>query len=145
MRINLSTDYSLRVLLYLGLKMRQSTVKEISEAFGISQNHLAKVCHQLMKKGYISGKKGRGGGILLSIDPKTVRLGDFVREFQEEQYLLECFDAHTNSCPIIGICRLQNELGLALEKFYQQLNLKTLSDLIQHGPKDPRLVKLGIK
>ena len=145
MRINLSTDYSLRVLLYLGLRMRQSTVKEIAEAFGVSQNHLAKVAHQLMKMGYIGGKKGRGGGIYLTANPKQIRLGDFVRELQTETPLLECFDAHTNTCPIINICRLQNELSIALDKFYESLNKKTLADLIKSSPGDPRLAKLGIQ
>ena len=70
MRLTLYTDYSLRVLLYLGSmdSDKLATIKEISESYGISKNHLMKVTHELGKLGYIETIRGRGGGIRLATE-----------------------------------------------------------------------------
>ena len=51
MRLTMYTDFSLRVLLYIGVKGKGelSTVQEISDVYGISKNHLTKVAHELGK------------------------------------------------------------------------------------------------
>lgn len=69
MRLTLYTDYSLRVLLYLGAKDPEelSTIQNISDSYGISKNHLMKVTHELGKMGYIETVRGRGGGIRLAV------------------------------------------------------------------------------
>ena len=74
MRLTLYTDYSLRVLLFLGAKEPEalSTIKEISDAYGISKNHLMKVTHELGKMGYIETIRGRGGGIRLAKRPEAI-------------------------------------------------------------------------
>jgi len=49
MRLTQYTDYSLRVLLYLGVRdnNKLSNIKEIAEAYNISKNHLMKIIHEL--------------------------------------------------------------------------------------------------
>ena len=53
MRLTLYTDFSLRVLMYLGTKEigELSTIQEISDRYDISKNHLTKVVHELGKMG----------------------------------------------------------------------------------------------
>jgi Rrf2 family nitric oxide-sensitive transcriptional repressor len=61
------TDYSPLVLIYSGLDPeRVVSISEISEAFGISRNHLMKVVHNLAKLAYIESLQGRGSGVRLS-------------------------------------------------------------------------------
>lgn len=62
MRLTLYTDFSLRILLYLGSKQQSelSTIQDISNAYHISKNHLMKVSHELGKAGYIETVRGRG-------------------------------------------------------------------------------------
>ena len=51
MKLTRFTDYSLRVLIYLGLKDDgRVTIKEISDAYNISRNHLMKVVSLLTRK-----------------------------------------------------------------------------------------------
>ena len=62
MRLTRYTDYALRVLTYLGAQPdRVCSIAEIARAYGISQNHLMKVAHDLGKAGYVEGVRGRGG------------------------------------------------------------------------------------
>ena len=47
-RLTLHTDYALRVLMDLGLREGGlASIREIAEAYGISENHLTKVVHGL--------------------------------------------------------------------------------------------------
>lgn len=144
MRITQFTDYSLRVLLYLGLKGERATVAEITKSFRISRNHLVKVVHHLSQKGYIESFKGKAGGIQLARDPKVIRIGDFVAEMEPLE-LLECFNPKTNTCPIQGVCRLEQVIHSGAKAFLETLNQNTLGDFLVSSPsREARLARLGL-
>jgi len=91
MRLTAYTDYSLRVLIYLGLqKDRLATISEISNSYGISENHLMKITHNLGKLGYITTVRGRGGGMRLAGKPEEINLGQFARQVEPDFALVDC-------------------------------------------------------
>ncbi|MFT9316539.1 MAG: Rrf2 family transcriptional regulator, partial [Acetobacter orientalis] len=60
MRLTLYTDYALRTLLYLGIHAdRRVSIREIALAYGISENHLVKVIHNLGRGGFVATHRGR--------------------------------------------------------------------------------------
>ena len=66
MQLTSYTDYSLRVLMYLGVKGKQlSSISEIAKQYNISRNHLVKVVHKLAQEGFVRSQRGRSGGITL--------------------------------------------------------------------------------
>lgn len=132
MRLTLYTDYSLRILMYLGAKQRGelTTIQDISGAYGISKNHLMKVSHELGKAGYIDTVRGRGGGIRLALAPEQINIGEVVRRMEDDFYLVECFNPSGGSCPISPACRLKGVLGRALHAYLQVLDEYTLQDLL---------------
>jgi Rrf2 family transcriptional regulator, nitric oxide-sensitive transcriptional repressor len=135
MRLTQYTDYSLRVLMYLGLKQDElSTIKEISEKYKISQNHLMKVVHQLGRHGFIHTTRGRNGGIRLAAAPKEINVGDVVRKCEDDMRLVECFDAKTNTCPISNVCGLAGMVDEALSAMLAVLDKKTLADVLKKSP-----------
>lgn len=132
MRLTMYTDFSLRVLLFLGIKGREelSTIQEISDVYGISKNHLTKVVHELGKLGLIETVRGRGGGIRLNISPKDINIGETVRKTEDDFHLVECFNCETNKCVITPACRLKGVLHEALEAYFKVLDNYTLNDFV---------------
>ena len=85
MRLTRFTDYSLRVLIYLGLQDDQLvTIRKISDAYGISRNHLMKVVSLLTRMGYLKAQRGPGGGIRLARIPEDINLADVIRDTVED-------------------------------------------------------------
>ena len=132
MRLTMYTDYSLRILLYVGAKEQGelSTIREISEAYNISKNHLMKVSHELGKAGFIETVRGRGGGIRLAVPAEEINIGAVVRRMEDDFHLVECFSAEGNTCPIAPVCGLKGVLAQALKAYLDVLSAYTLSDLL---------------
>lgn len=126
------TDYSLRVLIYLGTKQadKLTTIQEISDAYHISKNHLMKVTFELGKAGFIETVRGRGGGIRLADRPENINVGTVVRQMEEDFHLVECFNPELNTCPISPVCGLRGVLGKALHAYLSVLDEYTLEDLL---------------
>ncbi|GED20437.1 RrF2 family transcriptional regulator [Kurthia gibsonii] len=132
MRLTLYTDYSLRVLLYLGAKKPDelSTIKDISDAYGVSKNHLMKVTHELGKMGYIETIRGRGGGIRLAMQPEEINIGKLVLQTEEDFYLVDCFNPESVGCVISPVCNLKGALNKALHAYIAVLDEYHLSDFL---------------
>ena len=137
MQLTNFTDYGLRTLMYLADKPeRIASVREVSEYFDISRNHLVKVVHRLSQLGYIESSKGKGGGIRLSHAPKDIRVGDVVKQLEPNMELVECFNRDTNTCRISTTCTLKKPLVEARKRFVAHLNEYTLADTVVKGQFD---------
>ncbi len=142
MQLSLHADYALRTLIYLGAHPSETvSTKRISEAYGISRNHLVRVVQTLAEAGYVHASAGRTGGIRLAKAPEQIRLGQVVRDAEPNLVLVECFDPATNTCPIAGACVLKGYLMEGLKVFLAQLDRWTLADVLA-GQRQPELVRI---
>ncbi|MCG6866806.1 MAG: Rrf2 family transcriptional regulator [Thiogranum sp.] len=131
MRLTTFSDYSLRVMIYLGTcGDRRVSVGEIASAYGISKNHLMKVVLFLADEGYIETARGKRGGVRLKMQPERVWIGKLLRKSEAGSVLVECFSEHTSDCCIQTACRLRGALHKAVNAFYAVLNTYTLADLL---------------
>ena len=79
MQLTRFTDYSLRVLIYLGIRQEEwVTIRQISDAYGISRNHLMKVVSFLASNDYLVSQRGPGGGIRLKRPPHEINLAEVI-------------------------------------------------------------------
>ncbi len=130
MNLTLHTDYSLRILLYLAEHDdRPVSTREISEAYGISRNHLVRVVQTLQSHAFVKAATGRSGGIRLGRDPAAINIGEVVRRTEPNFRIVECFDVAANTCRILPVCTLRGVLMDALEAFFHALDKYTLADL----------------
>jgi len=142
MQLTRFTDYSLRVLIYLGIRQEEwVTIRQISDAYGISRNHLMKVVSFLTSKGYVASQRGPGGGIRLSARPADISLAEVVVDAEGDMRLVECFREDAN-CVLTPSCRLKGVLAGALQAFLDSLNQHSLADIIE--PRDELARLLGI-
>lgn len=135
MRLTIFTDYTLRVLIYLGVRRdddRRATISDIASAYGISENHLMKIVHHLAKQGYVETTRGKGGGMRLALDPQRINIGEVVRNAEEDRAIVECFQESGKQCPIEAVCQLHGILAKALDAFFAELDQHTLADLLLH-------------
>jgi Rrf2 family transcriptional regulator, nitric oxide-sensitive transcriptional repressor len=134
------TDYCLRVLIYLAVHPeRRVTIAEIARSYGISENHLVKVAHELGKTGFLENTRGRGGGLALALSPEHINVGLVVRSAEGPTLPAACFDATAPRCAIARMCTLRGALGEAVDAFYGVLDRYTLADLVGKGPRQRQL------
>lgn len=134
MRLTAYTNFALRTLMFCALHPGQTVrVQDVSDAYGISRAHLLKAARQLGQLGYLENLRGRTGGVRLARRPEDIVIGDVVRHTEGDMELVECFNAHTNTCPLIGVCRLSRLFGSALAAFMAELDRVTLADMVQDG------------
>ena len=134
MRLTTFTDYTLRVLIYLGAHQREGrlvTIGDVATAYGISENHLMKIVHHLAKQGYVETTRGKGGGMQLAQAPERINIGEVVRGAEEDLALVECFQPGSPECPIEPTCELRGLLGRAMNAFFNVLDGRTLADLLK--------------
>jgi Rrf2 family nitric oxide-sensitive transcriptional repressor len=146
MQLSLHADYAFRVLIYVATHPDETvTTVQISQAYGISRNHLVRVVRTLGDSGYLKLMPGRSGGMRLARDPDSIRLGEVVRQAEPHLRLVECFDKETNTCPIVSACALKAWLKDGMHAFLAELDRHTLAELMLEQKSRPlkKLFQIG--
>ncbi|MEE2565662.1 RrF2 family transcriptional regulator [Hyphobacterium marinum] len=136
MRLNIQTDYALRLMMHLAVK-RDGLVSaaETANLFGVSKSHLMKVASALVRAGYVESVRGRSGGLRLSPEGFAVSVGDVVRLMEGDLDVVECFQKGGGECLISPACKLRGALHRALEAFLTVLDQYTVDDLTANNAK----------
>ncbi len=145
MQLTLFTDYALRVLIFTANKPsgELATMREISEFYKISPDHLRKVNHKLSQAGFICSYRGKNGGIKLAHDAKKILLGEVIKIMEGGGELVDC---EGRKCLYCGGCSLRETFNKGLSAFYNELNKFTLEDVAQDKRmKNPIRKLLSIK
>jgi len=68
----------------------------------------------------------------LGAKPCEINIGEVVQFTEPNDVLLDCFDAETNTCPILPVCALKQALFKAQKAFHDVLSSYTLEDVLQN-------------
>lgn len=130
MRLTAFSNYALRTLQFAALRAPGLTrIDEVAKAHGIKRAHIVKIVHLLGREGYLETRRGRGGGFALARAPEAISVGEIVRLTEGPIELVECHHPETNTCPLIGVCRLSRALARALDAFLESLDAVTIADI----------------
>ena len=115
----------------------------VSHAFGVSEDHVAKVLQQLVRARIAQGVRGVGGGYRLAADPRQLTMLDIV-EALEGPIRPECYGcdvhpersagcAHPVSCAIRGVLE---EIGQYAWTTLKSVTIATLAAQKTRRPTD---------
>ena len=77
MKLKFHTDFALRLLMSLAaVEERLLTIEELATRHRLSRNHLMKVAQTLVSLGYVTGVRGRAGGLRAVAAPALAECGD---------------------------------------------------------------------
>lgn len=131
MQLTQFSDIGLRLMMYLAKEEREMpaiTLAEIATQFDVPRNHVAKVAGKLIKHGWVSGMRGRSGGLHLAKSPHDIYLGKVLRVLEGHESVIDC---EKLQCRLKGGCELKLALAKAYEAFFDVLDGYTLADIIQ--------------
>jgi Rrf2 family nitric oxide-sensitive transcriptional repressor len=130
MRLTTLSDYALRVLMFAAASGDTLlTIEETARTYQISRAHLMKVVNILVRRGFLTGVRGRSGGFMLAKSPESIVVGDVIRATEPDFALVECF-ATGNQCIVTGCCKLPSMLNEARNAFIATLDGYTVADLM---------------
>ena len=124
MQLNVTTDYAIRIILYLAIKKEITTSKEIGAVMGIPKNYVLKITHKLVEAGIVERLVGAQGGFLLIRKSGEITLLEIIDIMEPTTRINRCLEADrycsryaTENCPVRGFyCKLQEEMERSLQK-----------------------------
>ena len=129
MRHTKHADFALRVLMYLRVAPgRRGSIADIATAHRISRNHLDKVVRRMSEAGLVTTVRGRGGGVQLTRDPRSITVGDVMRSMEDDFAVVECLGP-VRYCQVAGVCGARNIFARALDEYFNVLDGATLEDI----------------
>lgn len=130
MKLTSYTNYALRSLQLAALKAPELVrIDDVVQVHGLAKPHVRKVIHALGRAELLYTQRGRGGGFQLSRPANTIVVGDVIRLTEGKLDVVECFDPKTNTCPLIGVCKLSRALQQATVAFMSVLDDLTIADI----------------
>jgi len=135
-----SSEYVVRALVYLALQEKTDYVmiKEISEHTEIPQPFLSKIFQDISRAKWITSKKGKNGGVKLSVNPEKLKLLDIITYFDGMQDYSRCMFGH-KECGVSSKCALHNKCSDLKNEIYDFLNSTTISDFTNIWKKENKV------
>jgi Rrf2 family transcriptional regulator, nitric oxide-sensitive transcriptional repressor len=144
MKITAFSDCTLRILIFLAVNDEELvSAGEIAARYNISVHHVAKAAQWLVRHGYVSGVRGKGGGLKLAVAPKDILIGEVIKQTEDGVGMVECMRKSGKFCAIEGSCGLASILNEARDAFYATLDRYSLADATRNSGVIAALLSLG--
>lgn len=134
MRLTTRSRYGTRMILDIAMHCTSGPVRisDIAGRQGLSTKYLEKLIRELKRAGFISSKRGPGGGHVLAMAPEDITVGDVVRSLEGEAGLVECLE-EDNLCQRIENCPTREVWVKASKAMYAALDEISIADLLKEG------------
>ena len=132
MQLNLTTDYAIRIVLYLAIKKTSVSSKEISQSLGVPSAYVLKITRRLAEAGLVSASVGMRGGISLGREPEAISLLDIIQVMENTIQINRCLEADcycsrhaSEDCPVR---RVYVTLQEQMERTLSSTTIRSLMD-----------------
>ncbi|MCL4461162.1 MAG: Rrf2 family transcriptional regulator [Nitrospirae bacterium] len=136
LKLTKKVDYALLALSFLSQQEEGQVVniREISEAYQIPTEILAKVLQRLSKKGILQSHHAPKGGYSLKKPAKNVSILDVINAIDGSVGILSCSDGHDKTCQQIDNCDIRSPLERIQGKIMWLLEDMSLEEFIHSEP-----------
>ncbi len=132
LRLTKKADYGLLAVKFLAENPDSTSLsaKDISEAYHIPLQLLAKILQRLTKVGLLRSHAGMNGGYELSKDPKEITAFEVIHAIDGPLFITSCITI-SGSCDLNDICTIKEPLRRVNDSISDLLKSIRISDLIE--------------
>ncbi len=136
MALNITTDYAVRILLYLASNASVGisvSGKEIASEMNIPYNYFLKIVPNLKEAGFLISFQGKKGGYALQKQPADITMFDIIHAMHDDIIISECLK-NPSSCTrnYAGQCAVHNFYESIQQDLDQKLKAVSLEQVVQH-------------
>jgi len=142
--------YGLKAMIHLARRQDQGAVviQDIAAAETIPKKFLDAILLELKNHGFLSSKKGKGGGYILARRAELIRVGDIVRTLDGPLAPVPCvsrlFYRKCDDCRDERACAVRAVMGEVRDAIAAILDNCTLADLITRAQKGEPILQYDI-
>ena len=130
MQLNVTTDYAIRIVLYLAIKEKVVNSSEIAEAMGIPPSYITKIARALKGADILRERRGVDGGFVLNRAPEELTLLDIVGALEKTVSINRCLEEDEYcSRSAVSFCNVRKLLVRLQAELAEGLSVK-ISELI---------------
>ncbi len=128
MKINLETDYAVRIVQCLADTGKRLDANAISEKTGVTQRFSLKILRKLATQGLVKSYKGVGGGYELALPPEQITLLQVMEIIEGPLVISRCQQSdykcdHPNDCSC-HFHHLFNEVAADMQKKFSSVTFE---------------------
>src|ERR1700742_4418031 len=142
LRLTKKADYGLMALKYLAEhpEVPSQSAKDISDAYGIPPQLLAKILQRLTKVGLLRSHAGINGGYSLSRCEASIRAFEVIRAIDGPLFITSCgpMTGSGRSCDLLENCTIKEPLARVNDHISDVLKKIRIADLVIAIPFDRR-------
>lgn len=131
MQLKISTDYAIRIVLYLASTQAAATSTEISAQMGIPQTVIATLARPLQEAGILTTQRGLGGGFTLCRKPEDISLHEIINIAEGTTRINRCLEegnpCNRNGAPSCPVHKFYSHIQSYLDEAFKQ---KTIASLL---------------
>ncbi|WP_035334639.1 Rrf2 family transcriptional regulator [Dokdonia sp. PRO95] len=131
------TKYGIKALTYIAREQREDAMVQIgtiAESENISQKFLESIMLTLKKAGFVSSRKGKGGGYQLRREPKDIKMVEVMRVLEGPVAMLPCVSLNyyerCADCKDEDACSVHSLMIQIRDNTLLVLEKNTLADLV---------------
>lgn len=135
MLISTRGRYALRTLVDMAEHQADGfiTLREIAQRQEISEKYLESIIKDLVKRGVVSGMRGKGGGYRLRTSPDKINVGEVLQIMEGSLAPVACLETDASPCSRAAECRTL-EFWRGLDQVIRDYTVRyTVADLMRSG------------
>lgn len=130
MQLNLTTDYAIRLVLYLATVERAAGSTEISDLMCIPRGQFGSISKTLRERGIIETLRGTNGGFRLAKQPEEISLHEIVNAMEGTTRINRCLDpdgyCSRNGAPNCPVHKFYSRIQSQLDQAFQEVTIASL-------------------